>query len=151
MNLNALPVNKQKQLLNLLFSPSGIQISALKTTMLGNDFSTATHGKWSTYDDTPGDIQLKKFSISRDLAVNGSLTLLKRVIQSGFDGVIQSYMDFPPDWMLVDRNTNKPVQPELYDTLALYMAKYIQEYASHGVRIDFFEYAPTPLATLIFF
>ena len=91
MNLNSLPASKQAELLELLFGPTGVRLSALKTTMLGNDFSTATHGVWTTYDDLPDDFELHNFSIDRDLAQNGSLTFMKRAIHAGFDGTIQAY------------------------------------------------------------
>ena len=138
-NLNSLPAHKQAELLELIFGNSGARLSAMKATMLGNDFSTATHGKWTTYDDYPEDFELKHFSIVRDLAPNGSLTFIKRALAAGFEGTIQAYLDFPPDWMLEDSNPQKTVRAECYDVLARYMAMYVEAYASHGVRIDFLE------------
>ena len=139
MNLHALPASKQAELLELVFGATGAQFSALKATMLGNDFSTANHNVWTTYDDTPEDLAMLNFSIERDLRPNGSLTFIKRAIDAGFAGTIQAYMDFPPDWMLLDGNTSKAVRPACYDALARYMAKYVQAYESHGVHIDFLE------------
>ena len=138
INLNALPTSKQQELLELLFGESGARLSAMKTTMLANDFAAAA--PWSTYDDSAGDTALTNFSIARDLQPNGSLTLVKRAIAAGFDGTLQAYMDYPPDWMLQGRlPQNATVAPELYDTLARYQAMYIEAYAKHGVVIDFFE------------
>ena len=138
INLNALPTSKQQELLDLLFGESGARLSAMKTTMLANDFAAAA--PWSTYDDSAGDTALTNFSIARDLQPNGSLTLVKRAIAAGFDGTLQAYMDYPPDWMLQGRlPQNATVAPELYDTLARYQAMYIEAYAKHGVVIDFFE------------
>ena len=62
INLNALPPEKQDELLELLFGESGARLSAVKATMLSNDFSTQSN--WSTYDDTPGDEALAHFSIA---------------------------------------------------------------------------------------
>ena len=39
--------------------------------------------------------------IARDLAPNGTLSLIKRAQAAGFTGTVQAYMDYPPDWMLV--------------------------------------------------
>ena len=140
MNLASLPPTKQAELLELLFGASGASFSALKTTMLGNDFSTATHGKWTTYDDTAEDLTLDDFSIERDLHPNGTLSFLKRALRAGFSGTIQAYMDYPPDWMLTGAlPDNATVRPECYETLARYMAKYVQAYAAHGVHISFVE------------
>ena len=141
VNLNSLPNSKQEELLELIFGDSGARLSAMKATMLSNDFSAAA--PWSTYDDSPGDISLANFSIARDLRLDGSLTLIKRAIDAGFDtqtGTIQAYMDYPPDWMLIGQLPgNATVDPKYYDALALYYAKYVQAYASHGVPIHFLE------------
>ena len=139
MNLNALPHAKQSELLEMLFGRSGARLSAMKATMLGNDFSTASDGKWTTYDDTPEDLVLKDFSIARDLGPAGSVTFIKRALAAGFEGTIQAYMDYAPDWMYVDANTSKTLRTDCYDALALYMAKYVEAYASHGVPIAFLE------------
>lgn len=143
INLNSLPAAKQEALLGDIFGPSGARFSAMKATMLSNDFAAAA--PWSTYDDQTGDTALAKFSIERDLRQNGSLTLIKRAIAAGFVGTIQAYMDWPPDWMLSgppDANATVPkatVDPKMYDVLASYFAKYVEAYKEHGVVIDFLE------------
>ena len=143
INLNKLPTAKQEELLELLFGsgPSSARLSAMKATMLSNDFAAAA--PWSTYDDRSGDVALANFSVARDLLPTGSLTLIRRALAAGFDGTIQAYMDFPPDWMLLGAlkpgNSSATVDPVYYDVLARYYAKYVQAYASHGVHIDFIE------------
>ena len=87
INLNALPLPKQAELLELLYGSTGAKLSAMKATMLSNDF--AAQAPWSTYDDTAGDTTLSHFSIARDLMPNGSLTLIKKAIAAGFKGTIQ--------------------------------------------------------------
>lgn len=93
INLNSLPPHRQAELLELLYGTTGARLSAMKATMLANDFAAA--GPWSTYDDTAGDVKLAHFTIERDLKPNGSLSLIKRAIAAGFEGTIQAYMDFP--------------------------------------------------------
>ena len=140
--LNALPQVQQVALLELLYGRSGARLSAMKATMLAND--EAAQAPWSTYDDTVGDVRLANFSIARDLRPNGSLTMIKRAQAAGFDGTIQAYMDFPPDWMLVPTRPglglpNATVAPKYYGVLAAYYAKFVEAYAAHGVHIDFLE------------
>ena len=91
INLNALPSHKQEELLELLFSPAGARLSATKAPMPCDDFCAA--GPWYTYDDSPGDVQMRNFSIARDLKPTGVLSFVKRAQAHGFDGVVQSYMD----------------------------------------------------------
>jgi glucosylceramidase len=133
--LNTLPPAQQEEVLRSLFDPkTGAGFSAMKTTLAGTDFMSA--GPWYTYDDTPGDVALKHFSIARDLGPNGSLTFIKRARKYG-SFVLQAPMDYPPDWMLYDVNTRQDVNPKYYDTLAHYYLKYLQEYQNHGVFIDY--------------
>ncbi|MGH9612090.1 MAG: hypothetical protein ACRD4P_03310, partial [Bryobacteraceae bacterium] len=113
--LNALEPAKQEEVLRKLFDPStGAGFSAMKTTIAGTDFMSAGH--WYTYDDTPGDMELKHFSIARDLGPNGSLTFIKRAHKYG-TFILQAPMDYPPDWMLFDVNKRQDVNPKYYDAL----------------------------------
>lgn len=133
--INSLPPAQQEAVLRALFDPeAGAGFSAMKTTLAGTDFMAA--GPWYTYDDTPGDVELKHFSIARDLAPNGSITFIKRARRYG-RFVLQAPMDYPPDWMLYDVNKNQDVNPAYYDSLAHYYLKYLQEYQKHDVFIDY--------------
>ena len=133
--LNSLDPASQEDVLRKLFDPSeGAGFSAMKTTIAGTDFMSA--GPWYTYDDTPGDVELKHFSIARDLGPNGSLTFIKRARKYGIF-ILQAPMDYPPDWMLFDVNKRQDVNPKYYDALALYYLKYLQAYQKHGVLIDY--------------
>jgi glucosylceramidase len=135
MVLNTLPPAEQEPVLRALFDPtSGAGFSAMKTTIAGTDFMSA--GPWYTYDDTPDDVELKHFSIGRDLGPDGSLTFIKRARQYG-KFVLQAPMDYPPDWMLYDVNKRQDVNPKYYDALAHYYVKYLKEYQKHGVFIDY--------------
>ena len=159
MCLNSLPADAQDKLLDDLFSEAGAHLSAMKAPMDADDESASA--PWSTYDDSPGDDTLSNFSIARDLRQNGTLQFLLRAQQHGFEGVVQSYMDFPPDWMLAGHSnrTHGTVNRELYDVLANYYAKYVQSYAEHNVTIDllslfneptgYTEIYPTAIAELL--
>ena len=57
---------------------------------------------------------------------NGSLPYIKRALAAGFEGTIQAYMDYPPDWMLVGGDTNKTVDARYLSVLANYMARCAQ-------------------------
>jgi len=133
--LNTLPPAEQESVLRAIFDPkSGAGFSAMKTTVAGTDFMAA--GPWYTYDDTPGDVELKHFSIARDLGPNGSVTFIKRARKYG-KFVLQAPMDYPPDWMLQDVKTRQDVNPKFYDALAHYYLKYLQEYQEHSVFVDY--------------
>src|SRR5262249_47823463 len=77
MTLNTLPADKQEEVLRALFDPKeGAGFTAMKTPLAGTDFQSA--GPWFTYDDTPGDIELKNFSVERDFSLNGVGTYILR-------------------------------------------------------------------------
>jgi glucosylceramidase len=133
--LNSLPPAGQEKVLQSLFDPvKGAGFTAMKTPIAGTDFMSA--GPWFTYDDTPGDVEMKHFSIARDLGPNGLITYIKRARKYG-QFKLQAPMDYPPDWMLVDVNKNQDVNPKYYDALALYYLKYLQAYEQAGVFIDY--------------
>jgi glucosylceramidase len=135
--INDLPAQEQESVLRALFDPiHGAGFSAMKTVLACTDFMSA--GPWYTYDDTPGDVDMKHFSIERDLGPNGQITFIKRARKYG-NFVLQAPMDYPPDWMLVEPNDRKKqdVDPKYFDALALYYLRYLQEYEKQGVFIDY--------------
>jgi glucosylceramidase len=133
--LNSLPPREQEKVLEMIFDPvRGAGFSAMKTPLAGTDFMSA--GPWYTYDDTPGDVEMKHFTIARDLGENGLVTFIKRARKYG-RFVLQAPMDYPPDWMLGDVNTNQNVDPKYFDALARYYLRYLEEYARQGIQIDY--------------
>ena len=133
--LNDLPPTEQESVLRSLFDPvQGAGFSAMKTPIAGTDFMSA--GPYYTYDDVPGDVEMKHFSIERDLGPNGVITYIKRARKYG-KFVLQSPMDYPPDWMLTDPVKHQDVDPKYYDALARYYLRFLQEYQQQGVFIDY--------------
>jgi glucosylceramidase len=135
MCINSLPAKEQEDVLRALFDvKTGAGFSAMKTVLASTDFMSA--GPFYSYDDVPGDVQMKHFSISRDLGPDGLITYIKRARRYG-SFVMEAPMDYPPDWMLFDVNKRQDVQPKYYDALALYYLRYLQEYAKNGVFINY--------------
>jgi glucosylceramidase len=135
--LNDLAPAQQEEVLRMLFDPEkGAGFSAMKTEIAATDFASA--GPWYTYDDTPGDVEMKNFSVARDLGPNGMITFIKRARQYG-NFMLQAPMDYPPDWMLTNLTDRKKqdVDPKYFDALALYYLRYLQEYEKNGIFIDY--------------
>ena len=135
--ISALDPAEQEKVLEALFDPErGAGFTAMKTPLAGTDFMSA--GPWYTYDDTPGDVEMKNFSIARDLGPNGLITYIKRARKYG-KFVLQAPMDYPPDWMLTNPTDREKqdVDPKYFDALALYYLRYLQEYEKNGVIIDY--------------
>jgi len=135
MCIHDLPNRKQKALFQSLFDvKKGAGFSVMKTVIASTDFMTA--GPFYSYDPTPGDVEMKDFSIARDLGPNGLIPYIKRAKSYG-NFVLQAPMDYPPDWMLMDVEKNQDVNPKYYDALSLYYLRYLQEYQKNGVFIDY--------------
>ncbi len=133
--LNSLESADQEKVLEALFDPNkGAGFSAMKTVLAGTDFMSA--GPWYTYNDTPGDVAMMKFSIQRDLGPNGLISYIKRARKHG-NFVLQAPMDYPPDWMLFDVQRNQDVDPKYFDALALYYLRYLREYQKNDIFIDY--------------
>lgn len=149
ININALPEARQSKLLDLVFGPDGAWLSAIKAPIPCDDFCAA--GPWYTYDDSPGDVNLVNFSIARDLRPNGTLHLVKRAKEMhGFDrdgdALVQSYMDYPPDWMLTGTFPHNVTVPHKYfPVLAEYFARFVEAYAEHNVTIDYMSMFNEPI------
>ncbi len=135
MTLNTLPADKQEEVLRALFDPKeGAGFTAMKTPLGGTDFQSA--GPWFTYDDTPGDTELKNFSVERDFGPNGVGTYILRARKYG-NFALQAPMDYPPDWMLFDVKKHQDIQPQYYPVLAKYFMRYLEEYKKRGIVVDY--------------
>jgi glucosylceramidase len=133
--LNTLPADQQEEVLRALFDEKdGAGFTAMKTPLGGTDFQSA--GPWFTYDDTPGDIELKNFSVDRDFEPNGVGTYILRASKYG-KVLLQAPMDYPPDWMLNDVNKDQDVQRKYYPVLAKYFMRYLEEYKKRGIVVDY--------------
>jgi glucosylceramidase len=135
MTLNTLPSEKQEEVLRALFDPQdGAGFSAMKTPLAGTDFQSA--GPWFTYDDMPGDVELKHFSVDRDFEPNGVGTYILRARKYG-NFALQAPIDYPPDWMLYDVKKRQDIQPKYYSVLAKYFMRYLEEYKKRGIVVDY--------------
>jgi glucosylceramidase len=135
--LNSLGPAEQEKVLEALFDRErGAGFSAMKTVIAATDFMSA--GPWYSYNDTPGDVEMKNFSVARDLGPNGLVTYIKRARRYG-TFVLQAPMDYPPDWMLtnLEDREKQDVDPKYFDALALYYVRYLQEYEKNGIFINY--------------
>ena len=108
----------------------GLAIRSAETHINSCDFSLENYA----YNDTPGDVNLEQFDISRD---KGLLIPLIRDATAvrGEDIRLLASPWSPPAWMKTNGQMNRggALKREYYDTWALYFVKYIQAYAAEGV------------------
>lgn len=132
--LHSLPGEQQAQVLRALFDPEqGAGFSAMKAAIGATAFASA--GPWYSYDDVPGDVQMKHFSIERDLGANGLIPYIRSAAQYGKFRLVAS-MDYPPDWMLERVGADQDVAGKYYGALARYYLDYARSYRNQGIDVD---------------
>ncbi len=126
-----LPKDSQEQFLKACFDPAeGNGYTLCRTTIHSCDYSSEMY----TYDNTPGDKDLKDFSIARDL--KDRIPFIKRA-QTAAKGNLRLFASpwSPPAWMKTNSDMlhGGKLKPEYNQTWADYFVKYIEAYAREGV------------------
>jgi glucosylceramidase len=129
--LSQLSPKKRQEILDAYFRSDKAAYTLMRTHINSCDFSTKNYA----YDNTPGDIDLKDFSISEDLEL--LVPLIKDAMKC--DGAQFKILASPwtaPPWMK-DNNAwnNGSLLPQYYPTWALYFSKYVSEYSKQGIKI----------------
>ena len=92
--LNSLDAGQREQVFQALFDrEKGAGFTVMKTVLAATDEMPA--GPFYTYDDHPGDVSMKLFSIQRDLAPSGLIPYIKHARRYG-QFALQAPMDYPP-------------------------------------------------------
>jgi glucosylceramidase len=128
-----LPKEAQEEFLKACFDPvEGNGYTLCRTTIHSCDFS----GEMYTYDDIPGDKELKNFSIKHDLD-GGRIAMIKRAMAVAGKDKLRLYASpwSPPAWMKTNGNMlyGGKLKPEYMQTWADYFVKYIKAYEAEGV------------------
>ncbi|MGO8678261.1 MAG: glycoside hydrolase family 30 protein [Limisphaerales bacterium] len=128
-----LPRDSQEEFLTACFDPvKGNGYALCRTTIHSCDYS----GEMYTYDDTPGDKELKNFSIAHDLG--DRIPFIKRA-QAAAMGRLRLFASpwSPPAWMKTNNDMlhGGKLKPEYSRTWADYFVRYIQAYAREGISI----------------
>lgn len=131
--INSLQEAKKSALLSELFDTAGthIGISYIRVTLGASDLSASAF----SYDDTPGDIELKNFNLDKEKA--DLIPILKRILAINPKIKILASPWSAPAWMK-DNNSfyGGSLKSEYYDAYARYFVKYIQGMQALGINID---------------
>jgi len=87
---------------------------------------------WYTLDDTAGDYSMSKFSIARDQ--KALIPYIKAALQIRPDLHLWASPWVAPSWM-EDSSSNMKSDAQTQQAYALYLAKFVQEYAKVGITI----------------
>jgi glucosylceramidase len=129
--LNKLSPKKRKEVIDAYFRSDKAGYTLTRAHINSCDFSVANYA----YANTPGDKELKDFSIARDM--EDIIPLIKDAMKcEGANFKILASPWTAPPWMKDNHAWNNgSLLPEYYSTWALYFSKYLHEYANHGINI----------------
>ncbi|WP_027385256.1 glycoside hydrolase family 30 protein [Chryseobacterium gregarium] len=131
--INQLGTAKKQELLNDLFSSSGIGVSYLRISIGASDLNSEVF----TYNDLPAgqtDANLLQFSLTKDQAV---IQMLKDILVINPNIKILATPWTAPVWMKDNGNSiGGSLKPEYYSVYAKYFVKYIQAMQVEGIKID---------------
>ena len=131
--LKKMPAAKQEEILQAYFNPDkGLGYTLCRTHINSCDFSTENYA----YDETPGDVELKNFSIERDR--RSLIPMIKRaqeISHNGFKLFASPWS--PPAWMKTngEMNNGGSLKPEYRDAWARYFVRYLEDYAKEGIPV----------------
>ncbi|MEK3885504.1 carbohydrate-binding protein [Paenibacillus sp. PL2-23] len=124
---------QSNQLLNDLFTDSGIRMSMVRHTIGASDFSRSSY----TYNDMPSgqtDPSLNHFSLAQDL--NDVVPMLQKVIAKNSSIKVLGSPWSAPAWMKNNNHLNGgKLQAQYYDEYANYFVKYINAYEASGIPV----------------
>ena len=116
---------KKEEIIQAYFGINGNGYTMGRTHINSCDFSLGNY----TYCDTPGDMELQHFSISRDRKM--LIPFIKNAIEEAETPVqIMASPWSPPAWMKTNGQMNHggKLKEEFRDTWAIYYCKYINAY-----------------------
>jgi glucosylceramidase len=115
--------------MKLLFDPqSGANFAYGRLPLGASDYSMS----WYTLDDNAGDYSMSKFSIARDR--QKLIPFIKAALQVKSDVHLWASPWVVPSWMMDGSNMKSDAQT--LGAHALYMAKFVEEYAKEGIKIE---------------
>lgn len=158
--LKKLGKEERQRVLDALFGESeGLNFSVCRTPVGANDFAT----EWYSYDETPGDFELKKFSIKHDRKY--LIPYIKWALELNPGLKIWASPWSAPQWLKanghyanradainnLDPAKEAPtgtdqmiLEPEYLTTYSKYLSRYVAEYKKEGIDIFMLQFQNEP-------
>lgn len=129
--LSRIEPERRHELLKSLYSKEGLGLSIGRICIGSSDYSPEIY----TYDDVDGDVELKHFSIERDLEY--VIPIIKEIVEINPDIYLFASPWTPPGWMKTAGYLYGGYMLDEYiDCYAEYIIKFINAYAEHGIKIS---------------
>jgi len=143
--LSLLSESDRSKALNLLFGAEGARFVFGRLPIGADEYASSRYTLDITDSDTTPDLQMEKFSISRDL--NDLIPFVKAALALRPEMRFLAVPWTPPVWMKTGPFTGVSA-PSAYDggqmknddqtlqAFALYLSKFVQEYAKQGIDVE---------------
>ncbi len=124
---------ERDEVIKALFDPvSGLRFNRARAPVGASDYAVDRY----TLDETPGDLEMRKFSIERDRL--RLIPYIRAALQVRPDLEIWASAWTPPSWMKTNRAFDGGAfkdEPKMYAAYALYLAKYVDSYRQEGIKV----------------
>jgi glucosylceramidase len=130
--LISLPAERREAALKALFSPEGANFTLCRAPIGANDFSLG----WYSLDETPGDYEMKDFSIERNR--ESLIPFIKAAMKYQPKIGVWAVPWCPPSWMTTNgryRQGSIKADPQTLDAYALYFSKFVQAWRAEGINL----------------
>lgn len=129
--LSTMPKEQRDAFLSDIYGKDGLNLSVARVSIGSSDYSTAVY----SYCDTPGDTELKTFSIDTDREF--IVPMIKEAIAHNPDIQFLASPWSPPGWMKTGGLISCGYMREQYlDCYADYFVKFIKAYEKEGIKIN---------------
>lgn len=130
--LQAIPAERAEAALKELFSSEGANFTLGRAPVGANDFSLG----WYSLNETPGDYEMKNFSIERNR--QALIPYIKAAMKYQPKLGIWASPWCPPSWMTTNgryRQGNIKADRETFAAYALYFSKFVQAWRAEGINL----------------
>jgi glucosylceramidase len=125
---------QRQEVLRALFDPaSGLRFNYCRTPIGASDYALDRY----TLDETPGDFAMARFSIERDKKL--LIPFIQAALKLRPDLRLWASAWTPPTWMKTNGAFDGGAMKDdarVYAAYALYLAKYVESYRSHGIDVS---------------
>jgi glucosylceramidase len=130
--LVALPAERREAALKELFAPEGANFTLCRAPIGANDFSLG----WYSLNETPGDYEMKHFSIERNREC--LIPFIKAAMKYQPRLGVWAVPWCPPSWMTTSgryRQGRIKADPQTLAAYALYFSKFVQAWRAEGINL----------------
>ena len=131
--LASLPESKQNEIMENLFSLENAGFTFCRTAVGSSDFGVSAY----SYAEKEGDYKMNSFSVERE--EKSVIPYIQKAIKYNPELTLFASPWSPPGWLKesgkMEWGSSLKDTPETYQAYALYLQKYIEEYAKRGISI----------------